>query len=150
MYVCKIHEIVQIKYEIIETLSKEFNVKSLCNILKVSKSGCYKWLKNKNVLNIYEVNRKYLGELIKNIHKRKPSYGYHRINAVIRCETGWVISDNLIHKICKILKIKSRAKHYKYKRPGEESIKYTNLIKVNWNTSRSFEKNCIRYYYILI
>ena len=109
-------------------------------MLKVSRSGYYKWLKNKDILNQYEINRRDLGELIKDIHNRKPSYGYHRINAVIKREIGWVISDNLVHKVCKILKIKSKAKHYKYKKPGEESIKYENMIRYNWNTSRPFEK----------
>lgn len=108
--------------------------------MKVSRSGYYKWLKNKVILNNYELNRKDLGELIKDIHKRKPSYGYHRINAIIRRETGWIVSDNLVHKVCKILNIKSKAKHYKYKKSGEESIKYSNRICGNWNTTRPFEK----------
>ena len=81
--------------------------------MKVSRSGYYKWLKNKDILNNYELNRKDLGNLIKDIHARKPSYGYHRINAIIRRETGWVVSDNLVHKVCKLLNIKSKAKHYK-------------------------------------
>ena len=130
----------QVKYEIIKLLSKEYNIKSLCLVLKVSRSGYYKWLKNKDILNQYEKNRKDLGELIKSIHKRKPSYGYHRIRKLILDETGWIVSDNLVHKVCKILKIKSKAKHYKYKKPGEESIKYENIIGYNWNTSRPFEK----------
>ena len=108
--------------------------------MKVSKSGYYKWLKNKNKLNRYETNRKDLGELIKDIHKKKPSYGYHRINVIIRRETGWVVSDNLVHKVCKILNIKSKAKHYKYKKPGEESIKFANIVNGNWETTRPFEK----------
>ena len=108
--------------------------------MNVSRSGYYKWLKNKDILNQYEKNRKNLGELIENIHKRKPSYGYHRINALIKRETGWVVSDNLVHKICKKLKVKSKAKHYKYKKPGEESIKYNNVINGNWRTTRPFEK----------
>ena len=108
--------------------------------MKVSRSGYYKWLKNKDVLNQYEINRRNLGEIINNIHNRKPSYGYHRINALIRREIGWVVSDNLVHKVCKILKIKSKAKHYKYKKPGEESIKYENIIGHNWNAKRPFEK----------
>ena len=97
-------------------------------------------MRNKDVLNQYEINRKDLGELIKDIHKRKPSYGYHRIWKIIIDETGWIISANLVHKVCKILKIKSKAKHYKYKKPGEESVKYENIIGYNWNTSRPFEK----------
>ena len=108
--------------------------------MKVSRSGYYKWLTNKDILNRYEINRKDLGELIQDIHRRKPSYGYHRIRKVILDETGWVVSDNLVHKVCKALKIKSKAKHYKYKRPGEESVKYENLIGHNWKTTRPFEK----------
>lgn len=111
----------------------------MCELLKVSRSGYYKWLKNKDILNNYELNRKDLGELIINIHKRKPSYGYHRINSIIRREIGWIVSDNLVHKVCKILNIKSKAKHYKYKHAGEESIKYSNIIKGNWNSTRPFE-----------
>lgn len=108
--------------------------------MKVSRSSYYKWLKNKVILNNYELNRKDLGELTKDIHKRKPSYGYHRINAIIRRETGWKVSDNLVHKVCKILNIKSKNKHYKYKKSGKEAIKYSNRICGNWNTTRPFEK----------
>lgn len=78
--------------------------------------------------------------MIKEIHNKKPSYGYHRINAVIRRETGWIVSDNLVHKVCKLLNIKLKVKHYQWKKPGEESIKYANIINGNWNTSRLFEK----------
>lgn len=129
------------EFEIVEILSKEYSTKSLCDVMNISRSGYYKWLKMKNILNQYEINRKNLGELIKDIHKRKPSYGYHRIRKIILDETGWVVSDNLVHKVCKILKIHSKAKHYrKYQKPGEESIKYPNLINNNWNTKRPFEK----------
>ena len=108
--------------------------------MNISRSGYYKWLKNKDILNIYEINRKDLGKLIKDIHERKPSYGYHRINSIIRREIGWIVSDNLVHKVCKILCIKSKARHYKYKKPGEESIKFNNLIYGDWNATRPFEK----------
>ena len=47
--------------------------------MKVSRSGYYKGLKNKDILNRYEINRKDLGELIQDIHRRKPSYGYSNI-----------------------------------------------------------------------
>ena len=39
--------------------------------MNVSRSGYYKWLKNKNILNQYELNRKQLGELIFDFHKYK-------------------------------------------------------------------------------
>ena len=128
------------EFEIVEILSKEYSIQSLCKIMNISKSGYYKWLKTKDILNRYEINRKDLEPLIRNIHKRKPSYGYHRINYLIRKETGWMVSDNLVHKVCKILNIKSKVKHYKYKKPGEESVKYENIIGYNWKTKRPFEK----------
>ena len=121
-------------------LSKEYSVKSLCDVMNISRSGYYKWLKTKDVLNQYELNRRDLGELIKNVHKRKPSYGYHRIRKIIVDETGWVVSANLVHKVCKILGIKSKARHYRYKNPGEESVKFNNIINGNWQTTRPFEK----------
>ena len=69
----------------------------------------------------------------------------NRINALIKREFGWIVSDNLVHKICKKLNIKSKAKHYKYKKIGEKFIKYSNQICGNWTTSRPCEKNRIRY-----
>ena len=108
-------------------------------MLKVSRSGYYKWFKNKGILNQYELNRKILGEFIIKIHQNKPSYGYHRIWKRIIEKTGWYISANLVHKVCKVLNIKSKAKHYKYKKAGEESIKYKNIVNGNWETTRPYE-----------
>ena len=122
-------------------MSNEYSIKPLCEVMNISRSGYYKWLKTKDILNRYEINRRDLEPLIRDIHKRKPSYGYHRISYLIRKETGWIVSDNLVHKVCKMLKIRSKAKHYSvYKKPGEESIKYPNLINNNWNTTRPLEK----------
>ena len=85
--------------------------------MNVSRSGYYKWLKTKDNINRYEQNKLNSEVLIRDIHKRKPSYGYHRINAIIKNEVGLYVSDNLVHKVCKLLKIWSRAKHYsKYKK----------------------------------
>ena len=57
--------------------------------MNISRSGYYKWLKTKDILNQYEINRRDLGELIKEIHKEKPSYGYHRINVLIK-KKNWM------------------------------------------------------------
>ena len=108
--------------------------------MNISRSGYYKWLKLRNTLNNYELNRQNLGKLIIEIHERKPSYGYRRINTLIKRDTGWIVSDNLVYKVCRLLAIKSKAKHYKYKPVGEESIKFNNIINGNWKTSRPFEK----------
>lgn len=49
-------------------------------------------------------------------NKRKASYGYRRINAIILRDTGWKVSNNLVHKVCKLNNINSKARHYKYKK----------------------------------
>ena len=54
--------------------------------MDVSRSGYYKWLKNRDVLNRYEIDRLELEKLIKEIHNKKPSYGYRRINFGLRKE----------------------------------------------------------------
>ena len=64
-------------------MSEEFNIKSLCEYMNVSRSGYYKWLKHKDKLNKYEIDRIQLEKLIRDIHRRKPSYGYRRINSKI-------------------------------------------------------------------
>ena len=50
----------------------------------------------------------------------------------IRQETGWLFSDNLAHKCCKVAGIKSEAKHYRYRKPGNESVFYPNLVHGKW------------------
>lgn len=57
--------------------------------------------------------------LFKEYHAKFPSHGYRWLNAKIRLDTGLVLSDAYAHKCCKITGIKSQAKHYKYKKPGD-------------------------------
>lgn len=57
------------EFEIVETLSAEYSVKSLCEVMNISRSGYYKWLKTRNILNRHEINRKNLEPLIRDIHK---------------------------------------------------------------------------------
>ena len=81
-------------------------------------------------------------EIIKNIitnreFKKLETCPHHKSNRLEHSKRVSYYS----YKVCKILKIYSKAKHYgKYKHPGEESIKYPNLINNNWNTTRPFEK----------
>ena len=39
--------------------------------------------KNKDKLNRYEIDRLEIEKLVKEIHTKKPSYGYRRINRII-------------------------------------------------------------------
>lgn len=133
-------EIIRKEYEIVEDLSREFNIISLCFVMNISRSGYYKWLNRKNKLNIRQKNRILLKEMIINTHNNHKSFGYRRITSWIRNETGWYFSTNLCHKLCKELKIVSLSrKNYHYIKPGNESIKFKNLVNGNFNVDRPFE-----------
>ena len=105
----------------------------------VNRSGYYKWKARKGSKNRYEKDREILIELLTEVHKKHRSYGYHRLAAIIKRETGWLFSDNLAHKCCKYAGIKSRCNHYRWKAPREEKKTCPNLIRNNWNASRPLE-----------
>lgn len=107
--------------------------------MQVNRSGYYKWKSRKGLENRYEKDRVILTELLKEAHSKHKSYGYHRLAAVIRRETGWLFSDNLAHKCCKISNIKSKVRHYKYRRPGDENILYPNIVRGKWNAAKPLE-----------
>lgn len=106
--------------------------------MNVSRSGYYKWLNRKGIINNYQKNRISLAEEIKNIHKHHSTYGYRSIAQNIRNKTGWIFSNNLCHKVCKSLNIRSKARKTYIPR-GEESITYQNIVKGNFNSTRPFE-----------
>ena len=79
-------------------------------------------------------------KLIKEIHEKHPSHGYRWINAYARLHYGIVWSDNHVHLCCKYEGIKSKGKHYQWKKPNEEHEKFNNLVWNGWKyLSRPFE-----------
>lgn len=67
-------------------------------------------------------------QLFLEYHLKYPSHGYRWLNAKLRLDTGVILSDPYAHKCCKIAGIKSQAKHYKYKKPGESGRVFPNLL----------------------
>lgn len=106
--------------------------------MNVSRSGYYKWLNRKGTINNYKKNRLALAEEIKRIHKHHSTYGYRSIAQNIRNNTGWIFSDNLCHKVCKCLNIRSKARKTYIPR-GLESVTYPNIVNGNFKTTRPFE-----------
>lgn len=109
-------------------LSGAFPVKSLCEMMDIRRSSFYAWKKR---LSRPSGRTK---DLVSNIrlfqayHLRFPSHGYRWLNAKIRLDTGLLLSDPYAHKCCKIAGIKSKAKHYSYKKPGESGRIFPNLL----------------------
>ncbi len=106
----------------------------LCELLDVSRSGYYKWRNRQGLKNRYEKDRELLTSFLHQSHQKHPSYGYHRLAAVVRQETGWIFSHNLAHKCCKQACIWSKErKSYHYRKPGEEHVTFPNLVRGKWN-----------------
>lgn len=59
----------KIRFQVIFELRKTYQVKFLCNILKVSKSGYYKWLKNKEYSNEIDQGFQYTNPIVQKILK---------------------------------------------------------------------------------
>ena len=105
----------------------------------VNRSGYYKWKKRQGTENRYEQKRRILTQLLVEKHEQHRSYGYHRLAAVVRTETGLTFSDNLAHKCCKYVGIKSRIRHYRWKKPGSNHLKFGNIVSGKWETTAPME-----------
>ena len=62
-----------------------------------------------------------------------PSHGYRWLNAKIHLDKSLIMSDPYAHKHCKIAGIKSKSKHYRYKKPGDPGRVFPNLLSAELN-----------------
>ena len=116
----------------------KYRVGTLLNLMGLNRSGYYKWRVRKDYPNRYEKDRLTLTNLLMEVHKKHPSYGYHRLAREVFAQTGWMFSDNLAHKCCKSAGIRSKARKG-YIAPGEESKIFPNEVQGCWNASKPVE-----------
>ena len=114
-------------------LSGEFPVKLLCDTMGIQRSSFYNWKKHLSNPSDHTKNLVSNILLFQQYHLRYPSHGYRWLNAKIRLDTGLVLSNPYAHKCCKIAGIKSKAKHYSYKKSGEAYRVYPNLLMTELN-----------------
>ena len=109
-------------------LSGEFPVKLLCETMGIQRSSFYSW--KEHLSNPSDRARNFVSNILlfQEYHLRFPSHGYRWLNAKIRLDTGLVLSDPYAHKCCKTAGIKSKAKHYRYKKPGDPFRVFPNLL----------------------
>ena len=96
--------------------------------MEIRRSSFYNW--KKHISNPSDRAQNLLSNvmLFQEYHLKYPSHGYRWLNAKIRLDTGLVVSDVYAHKCCKIAGIKSKSKHYRYKKPGEQGRIFPNLL----------------------
>lgn len=100
--------------------------------MDVNRSGYYKWVSRKSKPSQKQIQREKDVAIIKEIHRKHPSHGYRwiRAYAVKHYSVKW--SNYHVHLCCKYAGIISSGKHYQYVKPGDERIKYKNLINASW------------------
>ena len=100
----------------------------LCEEMGIQRSSFYNW--KKHLADPAPRTKALLSAIIlfQEYHLKFPSHGYRWLNAKIRLDTGRDMSDPYAHKCCKIAGIKSKAKHYKYKKPGDPFRIFPNLL----------------------
>ena len=114
-------------------LSSQFPVKRLCDVMGVNRSGFYKW--KKRLEHPSDRIKSFISNimLFKEYHAKYPSHGYRWLNAKMRLDTGLIVSNQYAHKCCKTAGIKSKSKHYRYKKPGDPFKVYPNLLMTGLN-----------------
>ena len=105
-----------------------FPVKLLCEMMGIQRSSFYNWKAHLSKPSEREKTLVAAIMLFKEYHLKYPSHGYRWLNAKIYLDTGKKMSDPYAHKCCKAIGIKSHAKHYRYKKPGNPYRIFPNLL----------------------
>lgn len=116
----------------IDTLSREHDVKELCDLMGVSRSGYYKW-KNRGRSNQEKKREEVIG-IVEEVHRDHPSHGYRWVHAFILTNYSIKASVSYVYNIFRYLGIQSKTKHKVHRRPRKIKDKYPNLIFSTWET----------------
>lgn len=113
-------------------LSRDYPVKDICEMMDVSRSGYYKWLRR--APSDRDINREAMVEVVEEVHSEYPSHGYRWVAAYIRNTLRTKVSDNFVYKCFRYLGIKSETKHQPHYKPRKVKDRYPNLIFSTWET----------------
>ena len=109
-------------------LSGEIPVKLLCKTMGIQRSSFYAWKKT----SFSAVGQRKAPfeqrPAVPGVPWKYPSHGYRWLNAKIRLDKEIVLSDPYAHKCCRIAGIKSKSKHYRYKKAGDPARIFPNLL----------------------
>ncbi len=127
------------EYEIIDDLSKGHPVSLLCKVMDVNRSGFYKWKDRKLHPSTRHIQKMSDVEFIKKESEIHKAHGYRWLAAFIKRKYGVIMSPEYVYRCRKYVGILCESKHYRWRKPGERSYTYGNLIWNNWNASKPNE-----------
>ena len=78
-------------------------------------------------------------EFIKEESNKHKAHGYRWLAAYLKRRHGVIMSPEYIYRCRKYAGVICESKHYRYKKPGESSYIYPNLIWNKWNASKPLE-----------
>lgn len=127
-----------LKFRVVYRFNDKYPISDLCDLLNVSRSGYYKWLKIKDSSD-KDVP---IADLIRQCHQKKyKTYGYRRVKIWLKDEAGLMINHKAVLRIMRkydILAYRRRKKFSKY-----DSITYhtyENVLAQNFNAERPNQK----------
>lgn len=100
-----------LEYQANLTLAKEkgYPIEALCELLHVTRSAYYRWLKNPKIAN--EKRNQKIAEKVKQIHKEHPDMRYRRIRDELEVNHGIDVNDKRILRINRKLQMRSTIKY---------------------------------------
>ena len=113
-------------------LSRDYPVKDICEMMEVSRSGYYKWLRRDP--SERDLNREAMVEVVEEVHTEYPSHGYRWVAAYIRNTLRTKVSDNFTYKCFRYLGIKSETRHQPHYNPRKVKDRFPNLVFSTWDT----------------
>lgn len=117
----------------IDTLCREHDIKELCELMGVSRSGYYKWKARGK--SSQEKRREEMISIVQEVHKEHPSHGYRWVHAYILTNYRLKCSASFVYTIFRYLCVQAETKHKKRKsKPRKVKDKYPNLIFSTWET----------------
>jgi putative transposase len=128
---------IKILFNIIQDLSAKYPIQILCKFAGVSRSGYYKWLKQKDIVTHKQQNDEFIKGLILECYNEVNGiYGYYRIKTWLLRKKGLKVNHKRVYRLMKELGIKAKIRRKRgiYKQ-GSENIVVPNILNRNFVAS---------------
>ncbi|WP_322379130.1 IS3 family transposase, partial [Clostridium perfringens] len=95
----------------INEFKSKYSISLLCTILKVSRSGFYKWLNKRKIADMRSEDVNSVELLIRDVfNKHRGIYGYRRITTFIKINHNININHKKVYRIMKSLELRSKVR----------------------------------------